>query len=269
LSIDDQIASQNGCNIACNAYWWLVVLGFNIALSAVFTKLQRIIMLYECSRNFRRISLRPIDVMRPFAIIVGISFLTLLTLQIAGPYTWERIDSTKEGSNSPYSYGFCVSSNELVELIALIIFICLDLTVMIISGCKAWRARKIGSEYAESTRIGIALFGMAHIYIFSFASSWFLPEDDNVSHYFMDVLFIFLQIMDMLLVMFVPLVLVVRDQDNENARQGTTTIYGLEQQPNIDTALSFPLPSSEAGMSTGNTTTSIEVNRHDCVDDPS
>jgi 7 transmembrane sweet-taste receptor of 3 GCPR len=266
LSIDDQFASQNGCNIACNAYLWLVVLGFNIALSAVFTKLQRIIMVFECSRNFRRISLRPLDVMRPFAIIVGISFSTLLTLQIVGPYTWERIDSTEEGSTTPSSYGFCVSSNELVELIALCIFVFLDLTVMIMSGCKAWKARKISSEYAESTRIGIALFGMAHVYVLGYSAIWLLPEDDSFAIYFMDVLFIFLQIMDMLLVMFVPLVLVIRNPlpESENGGRGGTTIYGLEN-PSAGTnplgsAASFPLPSGEARVSTGDTTTRLEGN---------
>jgi 7 transmembrane sweet-taste receptor of 3 GCPR len=140
-SIDDQIASQNGCNIACNAHMWLVIMGFNIALSPVFTKLQRIILVYECSRNFRRISLRPIDVMRPFAIIVGISFLTLLMLTIVGPYRWERFESSsEEGSSSSSSYGVCVSSNDLADWIARIIFICLELLwLSFLAGRHGWQ----------------------------------------------------------------------------------------------------------------------------------
>jgi hypothetical protein len=42
FSIDDSIASQSGCSIACASRTWLVAVGFCVAFSALFSKLWRI-----------------------------------------------------------------------------------------------------------------------------------------------------------------------------------------------------------------------------------
>ena len=62
LSIDDELASQRGCDISCMALPWLICLGFSVAISALFAKLWRINKLFTASRSCRRVQVRVQDV---------------------------------------------------------------------------------------------------------------------------------------------------------------------------------------------------------------
>ena len=74
LTVDDGVASQDGCNIACHAFPWLLFNGFAIAFSALFTKTNRVNMIFRQSR-FRRVKVTPSDVMPPMLALVGGKFL--------------------------------------------------------------------------------------------------------------------------------------------------------------------------------------------------
>ena len=62
LSIDDETASQRGCNIKCMALPWLLSMGFSIAMSALFAKLWRINRLFNASNGFQRVRVNAKDV---------------------------------------------------------------------------------------------------------------------------------------------------------------------------------------------------------------
>ena len=62
LSIDDEIASQRGCDVKCMSLPWLLSFGFSIAMSALIAKLWRINKLFGATRRFRRVQVRAKDV---------------------------------------------------------------------------------------------------------------------------------------------------------------------------------------------------------------
>ena len=65
LSIDDKVASLDGCSIACNAFVWLVHLGFSVTFSALFTKTYRVNKLLNSPNKFKRIKVTKRDAAIP------------------------------------------------------------------------------------------------------------------------------------------------------------------------------------------------------------
>jgi len=63
LGIDDEIASIQGCNIACMASPWLFGLGFSCSFSALFAKTLRVNKLFGAANSFQRIKVTVKDVM--------------------------------------------------------------------------------------------------------------------------------------------------------------------------------------------------------------
>jgi hypothetical protein len=70
LAIDDGVASTHGCDIACQIFPWLLLNGFVIAFSALFTKTHRINKILN-QPNFKRITITPLEVMKPMLMFVG------------------------------------------------------------------------------------------------------------------------------------------------------------------------------------------------------
>lgn len=68
LGIDDSIAAQKGCDIACQSFAWLMASGFSISFSALFSKIWRINQIFRASRNCRRVRVSVRHVMVPFLV---------------------------------------------------------------------------------------------------------------------------------------------------------------------------------------------------------
>ena len=63
LSVDDQVATERGCDVACTIYPWLFVNGFVIAFTALLVKTRRINKILN-QPNFRRVQVTPFDVIK-------------------------------------------------------------------------------------------------------------------------------------------------------------------------------------------------------------
>ena len=85
LTIDDGFVSTRGCEIACHTFPWLLLNGFVIAMSALFTKTRRINIIFH-QPSFKRITVTPLDVMKPMFALVGGESLSVVivmsTLQL-------------------------------------------------------------------------------------------------------------------------------------------------------------------------------------------
>ena len=74
LSLDDEIASDYVCSIACMSFPWLFCVGFATAFSALLAKTWRITKLFHVS-TIRRMKVTPFDVMKPlFILLPGILY---------------------------------------------------------------------------------------------------------------------------------------------------------------------------------------------------
>ena len=84
LGIDDEIATQRGCNIACMSRIWLLGLGFSCSFSALFSKTRRVNKVFRAAKSFTRIKVTVKDVIKPLII--------LLTTNIVILSIWNAVD---------------------------------------------------------------------------------------------------------------------------------------------------------------------------------
>jgi len=152
LGIDDELVSENWCDISCMSIPWLLSLGFTAAMSALFSKLWRINRLFKAA--FRRVNLKIQNVMAPFLVMFSLNCASLLVWTLVSPLRWQRIDINGEPWNS---YGTCRSNNETVGMIMLVIVTTVNAVCLFFACYTAYVARDISDEFAESKSVGLAL----------------------------------------------------------------------------------------------------------------
>lgn len=98
LGIDGEIASTDGCSIACNSFLWLISIGFCVVFSALYTKTRRVNMIFF-NPSFRRVTVTPMDVAKPMIFMLGINILVLVLMTVISPLHWtvEIIDEDQFG----------------------------------------------------------------------------------------------------------------------------------------------------------------------------
>jgi hypothetical protein len=159
LSIDDGIASQRGCDIACILATRLQIMGFTLAFAALFTKFMRINKLFH-NPQFRRIQVTPKDVIKPFAVLFSINLTCLMVWTLVDPKHWEHLP-IQEG-NPDVTYGACIDIRDVAEAMSSITsFITFVALVLVLR--QAWKARNISDEYSESHALGIAVLNWLHL----------------------------------------------------------------------------------------------------------
>jgi len=216
LTFDDSFdqPSQKGLEAACMAAPWLFSLGSTIMYSALFSKTWRINKIFRCARNFRRITVQPKDVLTPF-IILMVSSVTLLTVWTAlDPWVFRRLPQgteTDEWSRVVSTYGACTSVNESnASVICLSLLWCIFVLSLIASCVQAYQARSISIEYSESTYIGVAVVWTLQLLLLATPIVAFATVKPQIV-YFTKIIVISLTACPLLLLIFVPKLLAVKD----------------------------------------------------------
>ena len=202
LSIDDSIASLQGCNIACMATPWLGSIGFTVVFSALFSKLHRVHKLLKNAENFRKVKISEKDVLKPFLVLLTLNVTSLLVWTVVDPWVWVRVPVNPD---IPWStYGTCRSEDDgLVSKIFGALTLVINLAALLFACVQAYQARNIATEYAESKYIGIAIFGLFQLCIVGLPLT-FLVRGNSKALYFLISGLIFTICMSVLLLMFVP-----------------------------------------------------------------
>jgi hypothetical protein len=199
VSIDDGIASEHACDMACMSIPWLLSMGFVLEMSALIAKLWRINKLFDS--GFRRVVIRERDVLAPFAVLMISNVTLLVAWTVVDPLRWER---TELEGQPWFSYGACRTNGAvgpaMFGLVAAVNILALSLTCY-----QAYRARHISDEFSESKRIGIALFSWFQLLIVGVPVIFLIDPDNVIARYFIVVSLIFLLSMAMLLLIFVPI----------------------------------------------------------------
>ena len=153
LSIDDEIASVQGCSIACMAAPWFLGIGFSCSFSALFSKTLRVNKLFGAANSFQRIIVTVKDVMKPFIVLLSLNVILLSIWTANNPMVWTRTQTTLTSS-----YGSCKLRNSRgAGLMPVILFGLLNVITLIAANVQAFRARQISDEFSESKYIAIAL----------------------------------------------------------------------------------------------------------------
>jgi hypothetical protein len=145
--------SESMLDIACMLDIYLFSVGFSTTFAALFSKTWRIYMVYKHSKKFHRVTIRPIDVFLPFAILVGLNLVVLVTWTLVAPLHWERVIVEEDMFGQPIeSRGTCLTQiqNGSTETIFLSLLGLVNLSALLLSIYQSYRARKLPSEYNEA-----------------------------------------------------------------------------------------------------------------------
>ena len=199
LSIDDGLASQRACDIACMALPWLLIVGFTVSVAALFSKLWRVTIV--CNQAFRRVKVVAKDVILPTLILVVLNIGFLLIWTWMDPIVWER----NEVSGQPWNtFGTCAMSGGPVGKSMLASSCAVCLAGFLMTCWQALRARNISDEFSESKYLGIAIFGWLQLFLVGAPVLFLVDEDSVVAKYSLFVGLIFAMCMSMLMVVSVP-----------------------------------------------------------------
>lgn len=201
LGIDDEIVSDDWCDVSCMSVPWFLSLGFTSAMSALFSKLWRINRLFKAA--FRRVNLKVRNVMGPFTILLSLNCATLLFWTLLSPLRWQR----KFINGKPWnSYGTCESNNETIGTIMTSIVVAINALSLFFACYFAFLARNLGEEFAESKSVGLALFCWVQLVVVTGPMLFLIDSDNPAARYFLQSGVIFAVCVSMLCFIFGPLV---------------------------------------------------------------
>eukprot|EP00584_Thalassiosira_punctigera_P025958 CAMPEP_0172578104 /NCGR_PEP_ID=MMETSP1067-20121228/138569_1 /TAXON_ID=265564 ORGANISM="Thalassiosira punctigera, Strain Tpunct2005C2" /NCGR_SAMPLE_ID=MMETSP1067 /ASSEMBLY_ACC=CAM_ASM_000444 /LENGTH=972 /DNA_ID=CAMNT_0013370797 /DNA_START=307 /DNA_END=3225 /DNA_ORIENTATION=- len=157
LSIDDSIASEQYCSVACMLSPWFLATGFVFAFSALFAKEWRINKIMN-NPAMRRVKVARRDVIVPFVLLLGMNVLVLSLWTGLSPLVWNRfvVGNTDKYDRYVESVGKCTGEQKhWAPYVGILLFI--NMAMVGLASFQAYRARLISVEFSESKWIGIIL----------------------------------------------------------------------------------------------------------------
>ncbi|KAL7535821.1 hypothetical protein ACHAWF_005283 [Thalassiosira exigua] len=152
MGLDDDIATKEGCDIACMATPWMLGCGFSCMFAALYSKTLRVNKLFKAGR-FTRITVRKRDVMKPLLAIAGLNVILLSVWTAVNPMVWERIETSPASS-----YGACEPREKTgAGLVPIVLFGVGNVIILFFANFQAYQARELSDEFSESKYIAISL----------------------------------------------------------------------------------------------------------------
>lgn len=201
LSIDDIGPWKEMASKACMCVSWLFFVGFTVSFSAIFSKIWRINKLYRSAEQCERVSISTRDVMIPFAVMLCLNVILLLSLTLISPLEYIRFDT-----DTLNDYGTCSvnsGSNQYVTLFLGAFIILVNVGALVMSNVQAYKARHISDELSESAYIALAMISMLQTYIIGIPLLIVVWKEPRAK-YILECGMIFVISMSLLLLIFIP-----------------------------------------------------------------
>jgi len=258
LSIDDGIASQRGCDIACMATPWLISTGFAFTFSSLFSKTWRINKVIGGAKACRKVTVKERDVLAPFIVVFSVNCILLLCWTIIDPMRWFR-QPINEGDLSN-TFGLCKSTGNASKVFAGLVALT-NLVALILACVQAYRARKLNDEYSESRWVLVACASWIQVVVIGIPVM-LLTQSQPTASYFTKTAFIFLICVSMLVLMFVPKMYIMRQSRiaGPNFRR-QSSVYRSGTGSGFSTGMSIRDTFSDSIESSGITATEPKFER--------
>lgn len=147
LSIDDEIATYKGCDIACQSIPFLFCLGLGLVSSSLVSKFWRVSILFNHPLHIRKVT--ALDVSKPLAAILLGNILVLSLWNGLDPLLWVR-----EEISPGESIGRCRSNGALPYVITLGL---VNLASLALAFYHAWNIRNVSAMFSESRHVSMAI----------------------------------------------------------------------------------------------------------------
>lgn len=228
LTIDDAVTSDTMVSVACMSSAWFISIGFTITFAALFSKTWRINKLVRMSRRLARVTITAKDVMVPFLILFSCNVLILSLWTAFAPLQWERqILEVDEFGRTLESVGQCRSDGWLPYGIALFL---VDGTALLLAISEAYRAREIATDFSESKYIAMAVLCIFQAMFFGIPL--FALAEKPTAQVFVMAALIFVICMAVMLLIFVPKFLAIRQKEARRLSGSSVINSGPEGQNN-------------------------------------
>ena len=253
MSLDDEIVSDAGLDIACQSIPYLFCIGFTLVFAALFSKMWRVNKLFN-NPKMRRVKVSVMDVWcKPLFALLFLNILVLALWTGLSPLTWGR-----EDVSLVESVGQCQTDGSLPYVVVLAV---LDLGAMIFSLYQAYHARKISLEFAESSYIATAI---ASILLVCFVGiPVILLTNQPSARFFVFSCIDFVICVSLLLFIFVP-----KEKFRRGKRSVKTSIRGMAVATNSSMKASRDKTyNAQSSTMTNKTNTSIVSSNSTASDD--
>ena len=226
LSIDDEVASEEGCDVACMSTPYLISIGFSLIFSALFAKLLRVHKLFN-NKSMRRIKVDAKDVMKPLVALLFLNIIILALWTGLSPLVWVReVTAVDDLGNPTESLGMCKSDGALPYAIVLVV---VDLGAMVIALYQAYLCRSISLEFAESSYIASAI-GCILLVSFVGIPVMIIASDQPQARFFVTTSIVFVICTSLLLFIFVP-----KEQFRRNKKDVRDSVRKVSKQQTAST----------------------------------
>jgi ABC-type branched-subunit amino acid transport system substrate-binding protein len=194
-------------DVGCMLDKYLFSVGFSTTFAALFSKTWRINIVLANAKKFRRVTIRPRDVLLPFAVLVVSNMAILVTWTIVAPLKWERIIDAEDEFGQPMaSSGTClrsVNNRDIAETTFLCLLLAVNVTALLFSNYQSYRARALPSEFNETWYVATSNLVILEGMVIA-APILFLVGDDPASFVLIQSLLVSIICLAVLVPMFVP-----------------------------------------------------------------
>ncbi|CAB9517835.1 Gamma-aminobutyric acid (GABA) B receptor [Seminavis robusta] len=157
---------NTGLDAACMSIPWLVCIGFCVAMSALLSKAIRINKLMKSGTAFRRVALKPTDVMRPFLTLMCINVAFLLAWT-ASPYSlsWQRtkVNNYDEFRRQVESVGMCRPQGGHWYLFFFLPLAAVNIVATGLATYHTYKARDLPVEFGETRYLALSMITLSEI----------------------------------------------------------------------------------------------------------
>ena len=206
LGIDDAVASQRGCDIACQSFAWLMALGFSIAFSALFSKIWRINQIFRASRHCQKVRITARHVVIPLLVILSLNMICLTTWTVVDPLKWVRSPVYESnGLLEHKSFGRCSLHGSTFSTVCMCLILTVNFAAMMMALIQLYQSfDAVGKFLEEAKMLAIAMASMMQVFLTGLPILVIVTNNPPLS-FFVKTTTIFVVAMSLLLLTFCPM----------------------------------------------------------------
>ena len=225
MGMDDSVLSSDGCSRACMAVPWLLALGFSIVFSALFSKIWRVNQIVQAlTHTHKRVNVEVHHVIIPFFVIFGANVFLLTLWTILDPLVWVRETAGEGiGMDEFHSYGSCQFSTEGASIVFCALLLAVNFLALLLALVQFFRARGLSSEYSEGKYIAIAIGSSLQVVLTGVPIMVMVDENSPGLLYFCRVCLVFVTAMSILLLIFVPKMVLMKNGGGSQSSVGPSS----------------------------------------------
>lgn len=199
---------------------WFYGLGFVITFSALFAKIHRVKLIYQAGAQMRRKQVTIRDVLPVMAIMFSIEVCILLSWQLVSPLRWEREIVDELDGYATESVGSCEGGARGWRFyLGLVVFHVLCLCYALV---LCFQTKDINSDFAESSYVSLAVVFMFQVLVLAVPISALVRDNTDVL-YFVRAAAVFLQNFTVVVLIFVPKMLRMKEEHRNPSTYTTRT----------------------------------------------